>query len=181
MKITMLFNYKMKFQLLKGFLRFISFSVISLFFLISCDGGLSPNPVIQKSYITGTIYYKNGASAWPPKDSVFEVRVIAFKNYPPGNILTEIINKNAYFTMDTLRLFVDSNKYKIEVPEIPVTLKYIVAAIRYDSSILHWKAIGVYTKTGDVNSPAQLDFPTPKSFENININVDFQNLPPQPF
>ncbi|MBM2815511.1 MAG: hypothetical protein HW421_2273 [Ignavibacteria bacterium] len=149
--------------------------------LMSCNGGLAPEPAVseKKSLITGTLKFIGGKNSWPPSDSVKDIRVVAFKNYPPGDIITEILRQNASFTINSLPFFVDSATFTIEVLNPPVTFRYIAAAQQYDS-ITNWHAIGVYTKTGDKTKPDTLLIEKGKIYY-IEIFVDFKNLPPQPF
>ena len=146
--------------------------------IVSCGDGLAP--INAKSYLKGKIIYKNGKQDWPPKDSVFAVRVVAFKIYPPKDILGEIIAKNAYFTPETTTLFSDTASFEIEIPESPVELKYIAVAQQYDSSIIAERAIGVYSTAGDQTKPSSLLIEKNKSYY-IEIFIDFKNPPPQPF
>ncbi len=143
----------------------------------ACDGGLKP---IEKSKITGTITYVNGKEGWPPADSIKDLRVVAFKKYPPGDILSEIEKKNVLFSNNTLPYFVDSSSYVLELDDAPQTYEYIVVAQNY-GSLLEWRAIGVYTLSGDKSKPSPVSVGIEKTKRNINIEVDFKNLPPQPF
>lgn len=148
-------------------------------FLNSCNEGLAPPPPIAKSYVNGMITYKGGKNKWPPLDSVKDIRVVAFKNYPPKNIIGEITSGDAYFT-GSMPKFADTSSYSIEFSKPPLYIKYIAVAQQY-GSFLEWRAIGVYTISGDVTKPDSIFVIEGKTFNNININVDFDNLPPQPF
>lgn len=154
-----------------------------MFLLASCDMGLAPKEPAKKSFISGLITYKGGVSNWPPADSVLEIRLVAFKNYPlsdSSSILKELTEGNAYFTLDTLPRFVDSSTYYLEINDPPALLKYIAVAQRY-GNLFQWRVIGVYYGTGDSIKPASVMVTPGDNVRNININVDFQNLPPQPF
>lgn len=160
--------------------KIVTTLIIISYLLMGCDGGLHPPEPIPKSYIAGTVYFINELSDWPPADSVIEIRVVAFKTYPPKDIISEIINKQAYFTIDTLPRFVDSARYYIDIPDAPTIISYIVVAQRY-GTIMQWRAIGVWTITGDKTKPSELNIDWGMHFDSINIEVDFKNLPPQPF
>jgi hypothetical protein len=149
-----------------------------LILLYSCDEGLAPPPPVIPAIISGRIVYKKGIP-WPPSDSVKDIRLAVFKTYPPANIIEELTNGNAYFS-ESLPLFVDSADFKLIIPKPPVLIKYIVAAQQY-GSLFEWKAIGVWTLTGDAEKPSELMIQQGDSIPDIRINVDFQNLPPQPF
>jgi len=155
--------------------------VLVLPLLMSCQEGLEPPPPEQKSFIGGKITFIGGAENWPPEDSVFAVRVVAFKDYPPKDIITELISGNAYFTLESLPLFIDSTSFSIEIPETPVIFKYIAVALQYTDDIMSQRAIGVYTLTGDYTLPSSVEIKTGQKINNIDIEVDFNDLPPQPF
>ncbi len=151
--------------------------------LSSCDMGLAPKEPSKKSYISGQISYKGGRASWPLPDSVLEIRLVAFKNYPlsdSSSILKELTDGNAYFTIDTLPRFVDKADYSLEIIDPPALLKYIAVAQRY-GNLFQWRVIGVYSETGDNTKPSTVMVNPGDSLTNINIEVDFLNLPPQPF
>jgi hypothetical protein len=150
--------------------------------LFSCTGGLEPHDgTIPKSYFAGKITYKGGKESWPNKDSVLAIRVVAFKVYPPKDIITEIASGNAFYTLLSLPLFVDSSSYRIDIPNPPVEIKYIAVALQYTSDLLSQMAVGVYAVNGNKNEPSSLLITRGKFFDNVDIEVDFKNLPPQPF
>jgi len=153
--------------------------LLVLFSITSCDKGLHPPPPMMKSSISGLITYVNGKDKWPEPDSVLDIRVAMFKVYPPQDILTELLSGNAYFT-DSLPRFVDSSSYFIEISNPPEEIKYIVVAQQF-GSILDWKAVGVYTVNGNVNEPSSILVEPGIDYKNINIKVNFDSLPPQPF
>ena len=147
--------------------------------LISCDGGLDPSQVkVKTGYIKGTINYINGANNWPPSDSVKDIRVVAFKNYPPNGILEEVISGNAFYTLISLPFFVDSSNFEIEIPEPPLNVKYLVVAQQF-GGLVDWRAIGVLYGISATN-PTEFTVNQGET-KYVKINVDFNNLPPQPF
>lgn len=154
--------------------------IISIFFVISCDGGLEPLPLNQKTILSGTINYIKGKDHWPLQDSVLAIRVAAFKKLPDSSIIGEIISGNAYFTQESLPLNVDSSNFSFEIKDAPVNLAYIAVVQQFDSLITSQKVIGIYTVTGDKTKPSQLSVEKGKTF-SIKIDVDFDNLPPMPF
>ncbi|MGA2296328.1 MAG: hypothetical protein ABSG15_02140 [FCB group bacterium] len=154
-----------------------------LVWLSACNEGLAPPPAGCKTYLNGLITYKGGKSAWP-KDSVYDIRVAAFKNYPfkdNSSIFDEIASGNAYFNFTSLPLRVDTSGFSFEIKDTPVDLKYIAVALQYDSTtITAQKVIGLYTITGDRTKPSSIIINKCDSVF-INIIVDFDSLPPQPF
>jgi len=157
--------------------RYLAILFVSI--IVSCNGGLAPPPISDKSYIGGIITYVNGKNEWPPADSVIDIRVAAFKVYPPKDIITEITGGNAYFSVP-LDMFVNSDTFNLEIPNPPEEIKYIVVAQQY-GTIFEWRAIGVWTLTGDASKPSSILIEPGKSYLDLDINVDFKNLPPQPF
>ncbi len=155
-------------------LYYLLFIIIAT--LVSCDGGLEPPAQVSKSYLKGTIYFK---SSWPQIDSLKDLRVVAFKSYPPKDILTEVVSGNAIFTQETLPFNVDSSNFSIEFSQTPLEFKYIAVAWQF-GGLLDWKAIGVYSLDNNPNNPSPIKIETGKTY-NISINADFINLPPQPF
>lgn len=155
----------------------IVFSFIVFSLLLSCNEGLSPE-FKQKTILQGTIIYKSGLSSWPPQDSLKDLRAVAFKTYPPQNIVQEILSGSAYFTQESLPYYVDSSHFSIEIPDAPVTLKYIAVAQEY-GTIMEWRVIGIY-KAENSDSASSLLI-NKGEIKDITIYVDFNNLPPQPF
>lgn len=158
--------------------KYIYFSAILIIFT-SCNEGLAPPESNDKTTITGIIRYIGSETDWPPADSIKDLRVVAFKNYPPKDIFSEVTSGNAYFTMQKLPYHVSSSTFSLDIPDAPIDIKYLVAAQQY-GSILEWRAIGVYTLSGDKTSPTPINVKKGKTYI-ADIIVDFKDLPPQPF
>jgi hypothetical protein len=170
---------KVRMKKTKSYLLLIIIYII----LQSCDAGLKPH---EKAYLAGTITYKDGTKYWPYNyinpagDSVYDVRVVTFKTYPPVNIVSDILNGNAWFT-NSLPKFVESSNFSLQITNYPIELQYIVVAMQYGPNIFQdWKVIGVYTLTGNNKEHSAIIIKDPIKY-NISIDVDFNNLPPQPF
>ncbi len=149
---------------------------LSVILLASCQSGL--NPEIQKdSKLLGKLIFTSGRASFPPKDSIKDMRVVAFKTYPPTNVVADVLTGNAFFTDETLDYSKDTVDFEITIPNPPVELHYIVAGYQY-GSIMEWRVIGVYHKGTD--SITSLKTEKGKNYE-IEIFVDWNNLPPQPF
>jgi hypothetical protein len=153
-------------------------------FVIRCEHGLSPSDAKQipknVNGISGAIIYKN----WPSADSLKDLRLVAFRKFPPQNILTEILNKTAivYPPIDTsahLEFYVPFEEYVMGLP--PDTFEYIVVAQQYGDNIAtDWRAVGQYD-TDEDSLPTPIIITEKTFLEGININVDFKHLPIQPF
>jgi hypothetical protein len=62
------------------------------------------------------------------------------------------------------------------------TFAYVAVAWQFGPNIQSdWRAVGVYTATGDVTRPTPITIYNGRFTDGIDITVDFKNLPPQPF
>ena len=145
-----------------------------------CDHGLSPelsSPAGLPGF-AGTIRF---TGPWPPPDSLFDLRVVAFRSYPPKNILEEFLNGTLEFS-DALRLNVTEQSYALRKDGLRGTFAYVVVAQQYGpNAFQHWRVVGVYTTTGDVAVPSPVVLGLGAFVEGVDIAVDFTRLPPQPF
>ena len=161
-------------------------SITALYFAVLFAGsnrGLAPtqpSSSVQMGF-GGTVRF---VSAWPPSDSVFDVRVVAFSNYPPSNILTEVSSGQAKvypaLGANKVPLFVDSLSYTFYL-DSAATFRYVAVVIQNGSNYLQdWKVVGAYGYSHGAGQPDSVVV-TPGSFVNgINIDVDFKNTPPNP-
>lgn len=147
--------------------------------LIGCTHGLEPTPV-QPGF-SGTIHF---VSAWPPADSVYDIRVVAFYHYPPSNILGEVLNGNAKvyppIGMTVPAFFVDSLSYSFTL-DSAATFQYVAVALEYGPVLISdWKVVGAYGYSHGVGAPKAVVV-KPNSFvTGIDIDVDFAHTPPTP-
>ncbi len=152
-------------------------------FFSACDHGLAPREdtgPVKPTGISGTIYYQN----WPPQDSVLNLKLVVFKDYPPEDILTEVINGNAKTypedLTESLPYGVDTTHYKIELA--PGTYAYVVVAQQYGADIFNdWQAAGQYDLSPQDTLPTPVTVIADSMISNINVFVDFDSLPSQPF
>lgn len=164
--------------------RFFIFLIFIFTVFFNCDHGLSPSDAEIVTGIRGVITY---ADNWPPPDSLKELRLVAFQDFPPGNIFAEIVSGRAIaFPSDpdenaSLDFNVHRQEYFMEMPV--GTYKYIVVAHRFGSNRFSqdsWRAVGQYDTDSD-SLPTQVTLEENTILLNININVDFKHLPIQPF
>lgn len=148
--------------------------------IVSCDEGLKPPDKSGKSYIAFNFFYVGGVEKWPDSTEMKAMRFVAFKSYPPKDILQDVIDGEAYFTFLSLPLYVESSSKLIEIPDTPQKLEYLVAAWQYMDSLSAQKVAGVYTESGDNTKPSSI-FLDKGDTAIIDIFIDFENLPPQPF
>lgn len=154
-------------------------ALFAAFLLAGCDEGLAPDPIdTQTPGLGGTLTV---TSAWPPADSVRDLRIVAFRNYPPVDILTEVLGGTALFS-EQLSFGASPQSWRIVLDGLKGRFAYIVAAQQFGGNLFQdWRVVGVYTASGDVNNPTPVDLGSGRYVGDIEIKVDFANLPPQPF
>ena len=158
--------------------------ILTCFITWSCDEGIAP--VIKtgggenKSLygFSGIVDFAN----WPPRDSIVDLRLVAFKNFPPGDIATEVLAGRAEYT-DTLKPFgADSIPYTLYLRRIqPGVVRYIVVAQQYGPNIqTDWRMLAFYSQDADTPQPDSLNINADSVLTGINLHVDFNNIPTQP-
>ena len=167
-----------------SFTKIIIVIGILILFINSCDHGLSPpEPEKKITGISGTIYYQN----WPPIDSLYDLRLVIFKNFPPPqDLFTEIFSGNATvypeINKSHLPYHVDSTSFTVELS--PLTYEYIAIAQQHDSIFTvqeSWRVVGQYDTILTDTIPTAVTVIQDSLLRSIDINVDFDNIPPQPF
>jgi hypothetical protein len=152
--------------------------------LSGCDKGLSPSisapPPIPMGHMSGVIRYQH----WPPRDSLHDLRLVAFRVFPPSNILGEVLLGRAvvYPPLGDTALvpfFVDSLRYRFILPA--GEYKYVVVAQQYGPIVTtDWRAVGQYDLDTNLVVPSPVTIAADDTSRNIDINVDFRNPPPPP-
>jgi len=146
--------------------------------LTGCNQGVGPEPLPQYG-ISGVVKFRN----WPPRDSVVDLRLVAFKNFSSQNIIAQLLAGEARFT-DSLKPYgAASIHYTLLLsPLQPGNLSYIAVAQRFGASLFaDWRAVGVFYRSGDTTHPGSVFVPANAVVPGINIDVDFSNPPPQQF
>ncbi|MFA3784220.1 hypothetical protein ABRY23_14260 [Melioribacteraceae bacterium 4301-Me] len=170
---------------MKKYLLIFLFS--SVVFIARCDKGIEPNPLPESNGTTGFAGTITFSGNWP--DSVKLTLLVVFKNklqsaqdfgspnlsYAIGPIPygATIYNynsvDNSYSSLSTL----DAGSYNYVV--VAQSTKETISLDRKD-----WFVAGVYCVNGNQSQPATLIIEKGKMTQNVNINVDFNNPPPQP-
>ncbi len=158
-------------------------SVLSALVLQGCNHGLAPlqtSTGIQPGF-GGTIYF---TSAWPPTDSVQDLRIVAFYNYPPTDVYNEVLSGKAevFPAIGTTGLskFVDSLSYNFTL-DSAASFQYVVVAMQYGPNVFQdWEVVGAYGYSHGAGSPEPVEVPPGTFVNGIDIYVDFKNLPPNP-
>lgn len=155
--------------------------VLSLITFSSCDHGLAPpsENVNNMSGITGIITYEN----WPA-DSLYDLRLVIFKSYPPDNIIEDVFNGRAIVYPGLgdpgLPTYIDTTGFLVELNS--GTYEYVVVAQQYgENPSTDWRAVGQYDTLAGDDLPTAITVYAGRLLEEINIHVDFNHLPLQPF
>ncbi len=148
-----------------------------LLFLLSCQEGVSPDDGQKESFLSGKIIIVSGKESWPPPDSSKELRIIVVPQYPPYNIFADILEGRAYLS-DTLPRFVDTITYSTKIQRTPMPEAYILASLRF-GTISQQRMIGFYKSNQESKVPDKLYIGKGIHLKNLNIFVDFKNLPEQ--
>jgi hypothetical protein len=151
---------------------------LSLLIIIACNKGLAPPDKLTG--FSGTIYYSN----WDSAGTINNLKLVVFKNYPPDDIVSEVLSGDAKAypaeLAQSLPLNIDSTSYTMNI-EVGY-YEYIAIAQQYgDNLYTDWRAVGQYTSSPQDSLPAPITITDEFVITDINIYVDFNNLPPQPF
>jgi hypothetical protein len=160
---------------------YISTVIILALLNFGCDKGLAPTEISQgggsvTKGISGTIHFIN----WPPESTLVDLRLVAFKNYPPGDIVSEVMQGNAQYTETLKPYFSDSLSYTLVLTAATWgSIQYIVVAQQFGPNIqADWKMVGVYYTPDDSSKPGTVNLSADGIVNDINIRVDFLNPPP---
>ncbi len=152
---------------------------LSLIFaiLVSCQGGVTPNDGDRESFVSGFIIVTSGSSSWPKEDSCKELRVLVVPEYPPYNIIADILEGRAYLS-DTLARFIDTIPYLVKIQRTPMAKAFILASVRY-GTIVQQRMIGFYKKNQKSKVPDSIYINKGIYLKDLNVYVDFYDLPEQ--
>lgn len=171
---------------------------IAAFFLLfaavfpGCDGGLGP--ITEDTGFSGVITFRN----WPPPEQVLELRLVAFEEYPAdssGIIAALLAGRAALYPHVTTGVqgaieilgnrSADTVHYTFTKEGTilkEATYQYIVVAWRYGANYFaDWSPAGVYTEKPGTYEPAAVIVRERRMRRDVNITVDFNNLPPKPW
>lgn len=156
--------------------------LLTAFISLSCDHGLAPPPSERvEQGITGTIYYQGTFPTNITAHYFFASKVFRhFRDFEEIYLLV--------LQPDSIQLYpelpkhkIDSISYRFVLP--PAVYKYIAIAQAHGdmSQMQNWKIVGLYTSDSIRVAPDTVIVETGKFVENVNIYVDYDSLPPQPF
>lgn len=169
-------------------MRFIPLAAILVLIVsvIGCDKGLGPSSTSPAAAgmgaFKGTVRFQN----WQLADSLYDMRLIAFRVFPPQDVVNEVqqgravvypplITGGALATRNT-----DSVQYTLQIQA--GTYPYVVIAQQFGPNIfMDWRAVGQYDLDTNLTQPSPVVVTAGDTTRNIDILVDFAHLPPPPF
>lgn len=107
-----------------------------LLFLIGCDHGLAPPPTPPYGVIQGTVFYRGD---WPPPDSLYDIRFIAFRFIPEDT--TDFFRLNEMVISHRLRTHVTTDTFSLQ-QVAPGTFPYAGVAYKWGAGLLDWRPVG---------------------------------------
>ncbi len=159
-----------------------------LWFVVLCYAGcgddLKPPDNTQQpptGRFSGVIRY----SHWDSAGTVNDLRLVAFRNFPLTDLLNEVQAGRAFVypafgDPSHLPFLVDSTTYNVTVPV--GIWKYVAIAQQFGPSVTtDWRAVGQYDLDTNLYDPSSIVVAQDSTTSNIDINVDFDHLPPPPF
>jgi hypothetical protein len=154
--------------------------VLILFGWIGCaEHGLSPEPPPPYG-VAGVVTFAN----WPPVDSVRNLALVLFRNYPSGNLIDIVLDpQKARFFLGFAPYRADSVAFQFTIsPSPPGWYEYVAVAQQYGPSLQQdWRIAGLYSSPEDTGRSAlSLFVPGNDIVRGVNIRVDFDDPPPQP-
>jgi hypothetical protein len=160
--------------------------------LPGCDQGLGP--ISEETGFSGVITFRN----WPPPESILELRLVALEEFPADSsgLVDALFQMRAAIyphvtTGVAVALQILGNKSADTVHYTflkegtilkEATYNYVVVAWRYGPNYFaDWRPAGVYTLTPGTFEPAAVIVRNNRMRKDVDITVDFNNLPPKPW
>lgn len=161
------------------------FVIVILLYLSGCDqSGLNPNEY-QEPGFSGSITF---TGTIPPPSTLRDLRVVAVPYYPIDTLVSDFILKILSpvkiiaYSDDLSKNVSVETATQYQVFALPKTYYYIAVAQLFSEKIFEdWRVIGIYGYSENSPNPAPVVVVDGKMTKNINITVDFDHVPPQPF
>lgn len=158
-------------------------SVFAVIILLSCDGGLTLPPDIQPG-IQGTITV---AGPWPPVDSVKSLWLFASQIFPldSSKVVAGIIDgRISIYPSVTETLPYNVSPQPFNMPLLPGTYYYIGVLQRHGDNLVNpgsYTVVGVLPDETNPSNPRTVTVGDFQVISGLTMQIDFYNLPPQPF
>jgi hypothetical protein len=150
---------------------------------LTCDDGLGPPPpaATTPGALEGTVRFLN----WDSSGAVFDMRVVAFRVFPPQDVITEVLQGRAVVHPPVggpalVTGTPDSVAVLFSLP--PGRYPYVVVAQQFGPSVsTDWRPVGQYDTDADPAVPTPVTIAAGETTRTVDIIVDFTRLPPPPF
>lgn len=139
--------------------------LVLLLIYVGCDHGLEPPDQAPLGSIRGTITYVDHPAAWPPRDSVVDLRFFALP-FVPCDTLDLFRDLNQLVFSDRLAYRVPIENFAVDSVEAQLYL-YSGVAQQFSRNLLDWRPVGL------------VDFYQVRPGEEVelSITVDFNHPP----
>lgn len=150
---------------------------------VTCDDGLGPPlpAATTPGALTGVVRFLN----WDSAGTVVDMRVVAFRVFPPQDVITEVLQGRAVVHPPVggpalVTGTPDSVAVLFALP--PGLYPYVVVAQQFGPSVsTDWRPVGQYDLDADPSAPSPVTIAAGETTRAVNITVDFTRLPPPPF
>jgi hypothetical protein len=168
-------------------MRMLLFLLVIVAIVEGCDGGLAPLPPAKPGF-SGTVYFES--ATWPPPDSVVNLWLFVSRIYPldSAKVFNGLINGSisVFPAPDTSsitdpRTPVSSVSYEYPLSAGQYLYAGVIQRLRSDFNIRSFRVIGVYSEQGQPAQPATFEVPAQGIVSGIDIFVNFDQPPTQPF
>lgn len=149
-------------------LRFVPFLLV---FLSACDHGLEPPEEPPTGAIEVDITYLGHPEAWPPRDSVRDLRFVAMRFVPADT--SDFLQLNRLVFSSGLEYGVEAQTVTVGGIETGPFL-YSGVAQQYGADALNWRPVGLVQENDGVFIVRQ------DETTHVSVTVDFRNPPPFP-
>lgn len=133
-----------------------------------CDHGLEPPDAVPLGAIRGSITYTQGTAHWPTGDSLRDLRFFALP-FVPQDTLDLFRDLNVLVFSDRLNYRVPADDFFVDSVAAQ-TYVYSGVAQQFSRNLLDWRPVGL----------AHVYEVRPGQVTELEIEVDFLNLPPFP-
>lgn len=154
-----------------------------LLMLAGCDhGGLDPT-VTQEPGFSGQIQFLGRR---PAVDSLKDLRVVAVPYYPIDTtfqlVILKVLDGTIAFGTELTSFAASDLPVRYELRVEPKTYPYVAIVQQYGADVFsQWRVVGVYGYSSAHPAPSPVMVRDGELTTSIDLTVDFDHLPPQPF
>ncbi len=139
--------------------------------LFGCDHGLAPPAEPETGVILARVQYEGGAAAWPPPDSLRDLRFVAMRFVPRDT--TDLLQLNRLVFSDRLQSNVAEQDVTVSGVETG-TFLYSGVAQKFGPEPFDWRPVGLVTDGEGIFVVSAGETTT------VDVVVNFYDPPPFP-